>query len=99
MTLKSEDKSSQSFWREFIKEVRLRLRIDSREYQSVEHIFQTVFAEQNLSHADTFTSLNGDSLQYVSLSIELENYLQYLPDDWQNTPISVLEPEEVVHGV
>jgi acyl-coenzyme A synthetase/AMP-(fatty) acid ligase len=59
---------------------------------------RALFAETlDLDPADvaddsTFTSLGGDSLSYVELSVRLEQALGHLPAEWYQTPIRDLRP-------
>jgi acyl-CoA synthetase (AMP-forming)/AMP-acid ligase II/acyl carrier protein len=41
--------------------------------------------------ADTFTSIGGDSLSYVELSVRLEELLGSLPDDWPDRTVAELQ--------
>jgi len=46
-----------------------------------------VLGVDDIACGDTFTSLGGDSLSYVEMSILIEDTLGYLPDDWHVTPL------------
>ncbi len=41
---------------------------------------------------DSFVSLGGDSLSYVTVSLELERLLGHLPRSWHTTPVRELVP-------
>ncbi|PSN15113.1 hypothetical protein C7293_08680 [filamentous cyanobacterium CCT1] len=64
---------------------------------SVSHrsTIQTIFCQslnlQQINPQDTFISLGGDSLSYVQLSMDLERYLGYLPNQWEQTPLIKLD--------
>lgn len=57
---------------------------------NVIEIFESVFNQFNISEKDSFVSLSGDSLSYVTMSMHLEKYLGYLPDNWQLISINKL---------
>ncbi len=46
----------------------------------------------DVTNDSTFTSLGGDSLSYVELSVRLEQALGHLPAEWHQTPIRDLRP-------
>ena len=54
-------------------------------------LFSFYFPDRNIDFNSSFVGLSGDSLQYVSVSLELENYLDILPQDWHNLTIQTLE--------
>lgn len=65
-----------------------------RSVGSVAEIFASTF---NLKAVDldlTFSALGGDSLSYVDVQIALEDFVGYLPENWENTPIRELEKLE-----
>ena len=49
-----------------------------------------VLACDDVDHGLSFAELGGDSLSYVQMVLTLEEYLGYVPDNWENTPVSVL---------
>ncbi len=49
------------------------------------------FPNKQVSSDSTFVNLGGDSLNYVNISISIENMLGELPEDWENTSVSDLE--------
>ncbi|MEL7298143.1 MAG: AMP-binding protein [Pseudomonadota bacterium] len=53
--------------------------------------FREVFADPSIDGDASFTSLGGDSLNFVQLSISVERILGYLPDDWEHMSIEALE--------
>lgn len=50
-------------------------------------VYQDAFPNKVVTQDSTFASLNGDSLNYVQVSMEIEDLLGYLPQDWEVTPI------------
>ncbi len=61
-----------------------------RKFASAQEIFAWAFAGHTIRPQDTFVSLEGDSLSYVSVSVGLEELLGTLPPNWENTPVSEL---------
>ncbi|MGP4032897.1 AMP-binding protein [Pseudarthrobacter sp. 1C304] len=57
----------------------------------VRGIFADVLEQEDISDADTFVSLGGDSLSYVAASVRLERALGDLPRDWHLLPVGELE--------
>ncbi|MFN7166766.1 MAG: AMP-binding protein [Pannonibacter sp.] len=49
-----------------------------------------ILACEDLDPALSFAELGGDSLNYVQMVLTLEEFLGYVPDDWENTPVEVL---------
>ncbi|CAN5133587.1 AMP-binding protein [soil metagenome] len=49
-----------------------------------------VLGRHDITDADTFVSLGGDSLSYVEASLRLEAALGHLPVDWPTTPVGEL---------
>ena len=45
--------------------------------------YSDVFTDQNINDTSSFTSLGGDSLNYVQISMILQDYFDYLPDKWE----------------
>lgn len=58
---------------------------------SVSEIFEGMFGTRNISKDSSFASLGGDSLNYVKASIQIEEYLGYLPKNWNHIPLSALD--------
>lgn len=52
--------------------------------------FRLAFAPRQLTGADSFTSLGGDSLRHVELAMALERHLGRLPEDWESLPLDSL---------
>lgn len=56
---------------------------------------QTIFCRtlnlRTIRPQDTFVSLGGDSLSYVQISMDLEQYLGHLPQDWEQLSLCELE--------
>jgi acyl-CoA synthetase (AMP-forming)/AMP-acid ligase II len=57
----------------------------------VRPIFEDAFPGVAIRDTDSFVSLGGDSLSFVSVSIALEGQLGHLPEDWENLGIAQLE--------
>ena len=53
--------------------------------------FQRAFPAARLKGSDTFISLGGDSLSYVTLAIELESQLGALPERWEEHSLRQLQ--------
>ncbi|MFZ8200623.1 AMP-binding protein [Alteromonas portus] len=58
---------------------------------SVQQAFVSVFGQDASNKELSFTDLGGDSLTYVKLSIELEELIPELPEDWVNKSIIELD--------
>lgn len=56
----------------------------------VRALFSSVFANNQLDDEDTFASLGGDSLNYISTSVGLEKCLGSLPANWDKLPLGKL---------
>ncbi len=88
------DEADSNKWRQFFgffkEEVLLRLGIGN-DWDSVKCIYLHYFSAKNITDDCSFISHAGDSLLYVSLSIELEKYLGYLPENWHLKSVSELE--------
>lgn len=60
--------------------------------ETIMDAFRIVMQTDRIAAGDTFESLGGDSLSYVSLTLELEQLLgQNVPRNWTSTPIDALE--------
>jgi acyl-CoA synthetase (AMP-forming)/AMP-acid ligase II/lysophospholipase L1-like esterase len=53
--------------------------------------YADILGTSRLRPRDSFLDLGGDSVCFVEVSLLLENYLGYLPDNWQAMPIAALE--------
>lgn len=60
---------------------------------SVREIFSRVFVihETEVDMNASFKDYGGDSMKYVSASIELESLLGYLPENWEDQSVEALE--------
>ncbi|HSJ22803.1 MAG TPA: AMP-binding protein [Nocardioidaceae bacterium] len=56
--------------------------------------YAEVLRRDDVGDADSFVSLEGDSLSYVEMSIRVEEILGHLPPSWHLTPIGELAPRE-----
>ena len=54
----------------------------------------------DLSLSLSFADLGGDSLNYVQMVLTLEEFLGYVPDNWENTPVKDLAalPRKIERG-
>ncbi len=57
-------------------------------------VYAEVLGRDAVADADSFVSLEGDSLSYVETSIRVEEVLGHLPPNWHVTPIGELVPRE-----
>lgn len=53
-------------------------------------VFRQCFLPRPIRPGDSFTSLGGDSLRHVELSMEVERLLGHLPRDWERMSLSEL---------
>lgn len=60
---------------------------------SVKECFISELGIDEVEDDDSFLTLSGDSLSYVSLSVELEKSLGFLPEKWESKTIKELEEE------
>ena len=57
---------------------------------SLRQLYAELLDRPDATCADSFVTLDGDSLSYVEMSIRLEEVLGHLPADWHVTPIGSL---------
>lgn len=50
----------------------------------------TVLSCDDFDQSLSFAGLGGDSLNYVQMVLTLEEFLGYVPDNWENTPVGDL---------
>jgi acyl-CoA synthetase (AMP-forming)/AMP-acid ligase II len=62
-----------------------------REWTSVREVFSSVLGVRSVPDEATFTSLGGDSLRYVQMTVQLQRLLGDLPASWPSLPVSRLE--------
>lgn len=67
------------------------LGIRRRRSASVSEIFASAFNLKSVDDQKSFSSLGGDSLSYVDVSIGLEDYIGHVPENWENMSIHELE--------
>jgi len=80
------------FMNEFFVALSEMLGTKTAKYASLLEIFDFYFSDYTFALTDSFTSLNGDSLIYVQLSIDLERYLNAQPpNNWHVLSINQLE--------
>jgi hypothetical protein len=81
---------SKAFIRYFIDEALELIGLMDGNHRSVQGLFSAVLGVQ-VEPSDSFHGLGGDSLSYVEVCIALENYLGYLPADWERMSLGDLE--------
>ena len=57
-------------------------------------VYAEVLRRRDVTDADSFVTLDGDSLSYVEMSIRVEEVLGHLPAGWHTTPIGELVPHQ-----
>jgi acyl-CoA synthetase (AMP-forming)/AMP-acid ligase II len=57
---------------------------------AVRELYASALGRADIVDEDTFSSLGGDSLSYVEITLGLEEILGHLPDDWATMPIGRL---------
>lgn len=62
-----------------------------RRSASVGEIFAAAFNLKSIDDQKSFSSLGGDSLSYVDVSIALEDFIGHVPQNWENMTIQELE--------
>lgn len=67
------------------------LGVRRRRSASVGEIFASAFNLRSVDDQKSFSSLGGDSLSYVDVSIALEDFIGHLPENWENMSIQELE--------
>jgi acyl-CoA synthetase (AMP-forming)/AMP-acid ligase II len=62
--------------------------------ERLRQVYAEVLRRDDVADADSFVSLEGDSLSYVEMSIRVEEVLGHLPPGWHTTPIRELVPHD-----
>lgn len=65
---------------------------------SIEEIFRSHFPGATVTPDSSFDQLQGDSLRYLGVALDLEKELGHLPDGWDKMPIRALEGAPVHAG-
>jgi|GEM_PF-118937 len=60
-------------------------------WENVTAIFTTLTGAKVVNGDSTFIALAGDSLSYVVTSLAIEEYLGFLPSDWETKTVDALE--------
>jgi len=79
------------FLKTFLNDFSKNMLLSSQKSLSILSIYKEAFINQSITLSSSFASLSGDSLSYVIISTEIEQYLGYLPLDWHVKSISELE--------
>jgi acyl-CoA ligase (AMP-forming) (exosortase A-associated) len=79
-----------SFFGRWRRELEEALGLRRRRFESVIEVFRWAFPDRAVSPDDSFVSLAGDSLSYVSVSLGLDELLPELPRDWADRSIASL---------
>ncbi|WP_397418353.1 AMP-binding protein [Phenylobacterium sp.] len=58
---------------------------------SIRDTFASEFSGKIISDDSSFVSLGGDSLNYVNISVHIEDNVGFLPEEWEKLSISQLE--------
>ncbi|HEY4078776.1 MAG TPA: acyl-CoA ligase (AMP-forming), exosortase A system-associated [Rhizomicrobium sp.] len=77
-----------AFFHRWIQELLGLLQMRKRKFANAHEVFAWAFAGRKIRPQDTFVSLEGDSLSYVSVSAGLEEMLGTLPANWENTAVT-----------
>jgi len=75
------------------------LGLGGRGWSSVEEIYACILGRSRIAAQDSFTSLGGDSLNYVQVSLALEEYLGRLPAGWEHAAVIDLEESALRESV
>ncbi|MGZ2260294.1 AMP-binding protein [Roseobacter sp. A03A-229] len=65
---------------------------------SIEAIFRSHFPGATITPDSSFDQLQGDSLRYLGVALDLEKELGHLPDNWDKTPLHALQGAPVHAG-
>lgn len=80
-----------TFFKILGRELLLAAGLKKHQRNNVLEIYIHHFPHKNVEINHSFSSLSGDSLSYVSISLELEGYLGKLPYNWHEKTIKELE--------
>ncbi|NQZ60076.1 MAG: AMP-binding protein, partial [Lentisphaeraceae bacterium] len=76
----------------FLKKIRnFIINTEEKAEKCIAESFKDILGLNHIPQEENFKSLSGDSLSYVNLSIELEEKLGYLPDNWEDKSIAELK--------
>lgn len=82
---------SAEYVRQVFREAMKILGFDRSGWKGVGEIFGIFASVDSIEPAATFRKLGGDSLSYVQVQMALEDYLGYVPDQWEFMTIDELE--------
>lgn len=82
--------------RVFLEKWRCTLGLGERAWTSVHEVYASHFDDQ-IQDSDTFQSLAGDSLSYVSVYLDLEAIIPSLPETWPEMTVRQLQDMIDVH--
>lgn len=74
-------------------------RVDSADPTTISGIFKRNFPRAKITPETTFQNLGGDSLSYITVSLDLENVLGTLPDRWEEYSVAALEQHTREKGI
>ena len=63
----------------------------NNKFDSVINIFQSILDIDDVRSSDSFISLGGDSLAFIAASIAIEDYIGWLPENWEGMTFADLE--------
>jgi len=86
---------SRPYYREVLSEAGAILGVKRHDWAGVGEIYRKLTGRTQITANDTFTTLGGDSLGYVQMSIALEEYLGRLPAGWEHMTVLELEESKV----
>jgi len=89
--LTSETRGLRTFFKLFAEEFLTAIGNKKHTWSNLIELFIFYFPNEKIGFDSTFSSLSGDSLQYVSVSLEIESYLGLLPAQWHIKSIEELE--------
>jgi acyl-CoA synthetase (AMP-forming)/AMP-acid ligase II/peptidoglycan/LPS O-acetylase OafA/YrhL len=65
---------------------------------STKEAFRAILGERDVSPGDSFASVGGDSLSFLSMALFLEKKLGYLPKHWERLTVAQLDALEPIRS-
>jgi acyl-CoA synthetase (AMP-forming)/AMP-acid ligase II len=87
------------FCRAFFFEAAKILGLAKSGWEGVAEIFRALLGKRQVADGDSFTSLGGDSLSYVQVTLALEEYLGRIPAGWEQMSVAELEQSKADEAV